>query len=326
MQKIKQLILTLPLALATAFAPSPASAQTFPSKPVRWVVPYPAGGGSDFMARSVAHLLPAELGQPVLVDNKPGGNGAVAVSDVVRSPKDGHTLLNVDNGVLVFNPVLYKNLGYNPSRDLRPVTLLGMLPMILLVGPGSDAKTAKDFIAEAKANPGKISFGSAGAGSPQHMTMELLKKIAGLHMVHIPYRGSAPALSDLVGGQIPALMSDYPASMGFIKSGKARPLAVAGPKRLSYLPDVPTFAELGLAEVESAAFVGVAAAAGTPDAAVASMQKAISATLMKPEVTQKYRDAGIEPVVFTPQQFEQLIQTENKRWHQIIRQLNISLD
>ncbi|HVR50143.1 MAG TPA: tripartite tricarboxylate transporter substrate binding protein [Pseudorhodoferax sp.] len=326
MQQLKRLILCLPLALATALAPLQASAQAFPSKPVRWVVPYPAGGGSDFMARTVAHLLPTELNQPVVVDNKPGGNGAVAVSDVVRSAKDGHTLLNVDNGVLVFNPVLYKNLGYNPSRDLRPVTLLGMLPMILLVGPGSDAKTAKDFIAQAKANPGKLSFGSAGAGSPQHMTMELLKKIAGLHMVHIPYRGSAPALADLVGGQIPTLMSDYPASMGFIKSGKVRPLAVAGPKRLSYLPDVPTFAELGLAEVESAAFVGVAAAAGTPDAAVASMQQAIAATLVKPEVTQKYRDAGIEPVVFTPQQFGQMLEAENARWHQIIRQLNISLD
>lgn len=326
MKNFKQLILSLPLAFAAVLAPSQASAQAFPSKPIRWVIPYPAGGGSDFMARAVAHVLPTELGQPVLVDNKPGGNGVVAVSDILRSPKDGHTLLNVDNGVLVFNPILYKSLGYNPERDLRPVTLMGRLPMILLVGPGSDAKDAKSFIAQAKAQPGKLSYGSAGAGSPQHMAMELLKKTAGLHMVHIPYRGSAPALSDLVGGQIPALMSDYPASSGFIKGGKVRPLAVASPERLSYLPDVPTFAEIGLADVQAAGFVGVAVAAGTPDQTVLSLQKAISATLVKPEVAQKYRDAGIEPVVFTPQQFEQMIQVENTRWHQIIRQLNISLD
>ena len=208
MKNFKQLILSLPLAFAAVLAPSQASAQAFPSKPIRWVIPYPAGGGSDFMARAVAHVLPTELGQPVLVDNKPGGNGVVAVSDILRSPKDGHILLNVDNGVLVFNPILYKSLGYNPERDLRPVTLMGRLPMILLVGPGSNAKDAKSFIAQAKAQPGKLSYGSAGAGSPQHMAMELLKKTAGLHMVHIPYRGSAPALSDLVGGQIPALMSD----------------------------------------------------------------------------------------------------------------------
>lgn len=325
-QQLKQLVFALPLALATLIAPLSATAQAFPSKPVRWVVPYPAGGGSDFMARTVAHALPAELGQPVVIDNKPGGNGAVAVSDIVRSPKDGHTLVNVDNGILVFNPVLYKNLGYNPARDLRPVTMMGRLPMILVVGPGSDAKDAKDFIAKMKAQPGKFSYGSAGAGSPQHMAMELLKKTAGLHMVHIPYRGSSPALSDLAGGQIPALMSDYPASSGFIKSGKARALAVAAPQRLSYLPDVPTFAELGLPEVEAVAFVGVSTGAGTPDHAVLAMQKAISAALSKPEVAQKYREAGIEPAMLTPQQFEQLVQAESTRWHPLMRQLSISLD
>lgn len=323
---MKKLLCSLPLAIAAVLAPSLASAETFPSKPVRWVVPYPAGGGSDFMARTLSIAMPGQLGQPVVVENKPGGNGAVAVADIKRAAKDGHTLLNVDNGILVFNPVLYKNLGYNPSADLRPVTLLGSLPLILVVGPGTDAKTAKEFIAQVKAQPGKFSYGSAGAGSPQHMAMELLKVTAGLDMQHIAYRGSAPALGDLMGGQIPAIMTDYAAGRGAIQGGTIRALAVASPERLSYLPNVPTFAELGLPAVQAAAFVGVAMGAGTPDSAVIAMQKAISASLAKPEVAQKYRDIGIEPVTFTPQQFEQLVQTESERWHKLIREQKISID
>lgn len=323
---MKELLLSLSLALATTLVPHNVMAQSFPSKPIRWIVPYPAGGGSDFMARTVAQALSTELGQPVMVDNKPGGNGAVAVADIVRAPKDGHTLINVDNGILVFNPVLYKSLGYNPARDMNLVTLLGRVPMILLAGPGSDATDAKDFIAKAKAQPGKFSYGSAGAGSPQHMAMELLKKTAGLHMVHIPYRGSAPALADLVGGQIPVLMSDYAASNGFIKAGRIRPLAVANATRLSYLPDVPTFAELGLRGVEAAGLVGVAAPAGTPPAVILALQKSISTTLNQPAISKKYLDFGIEPVTYTPQQFEELIKNESVRWHQLVRELKITLD
>lgn len=323
---MKKLLISLPLALAFALTPLASSAETFPSKTVRWVVPYPAGGGSDFMARTVTLALPELLGQPVIVENKPGGNGAVAVADIKRAPKDGHTIINVDNGILVFNPVLYKKLGYDPAVDLRPVTLLGSLPMILVAGPGTDAKTAKDFIAQVKAQPGKFNYGSAGAGSPQHMAMELLKKIAGLDMQHIAYKGSAPALGDLMGGQIPALMTDYAAGRSAIQAGSIRALAVASPERLGYLPDVPTFAELGLQDMNASAFVGVAVAAGTPDAAVLALQKAISGSLARPEVAKRYRDIGIEPVTFTPLQFEELVKTESTRWHKLIREQKISLD
>ena len=184
------------MALPLLVGVSVAHAQSYPAKPIRWLVPYPAGGGSDFLARTIGQQLSTQVGQPVLIDNKPGGNTAIAASETARSAPDGYTILSADNGTMVFNSALYSKLSYNPEKDLAPVTLMGRFPMILVVGPDSDAKDAKDFIAKAKANPGKVSFGSAGAGSPHHLAMELLKVTAGLHMVHIPYRGAAPALGD----------------------------------------------------------------------------------------------------------------------------------
>ena len=180
--------------LTLTLASGAALAQAYPSKPIRWVVPYPAGGGSDFLARTIGQQLSTQIGQSVVVENKPGGNTAIAASDVARAPADGYTVLSADNGTMVFNSALYSKLTYNPDKDLTPGTLMGRFPMILVVGPNSDARDAKDFIAKAKAAPGKLSYGSAGAGSPHHLAMELLKTQAGLHMVHIPYRGAAPAL------------------------------------------------------------------------------------------------------------------------------------
>jgi tripartite-type tricarboxylate transporter receptor subunit TctC len=313
-------------ALALSTGSGLALAQSYPAKSIRWVVPYPAGGGSDFLARTIGQQLSSQVAQPVVVDNKPGGNTAIAASDVARATADGHTILSADNGTMVFNSALYAKLSYNPEKDLLPVTLMGKFPMILVAGPGSDAKDAKDFIAKAKAKPGSVSFGSAGAGSPHHLAMELLKVNAGLHMVHIPYRGAAPALADLAGGQIPAMMVDMAAGAGFIKGGKIRPLAVANPTRLPQLPDVPTFAELGLAKVEASAQVGVVAPAGTPAEVVNALQKQIAAAINQPAVKQKLIDFGIEPVGSTPQQYADLIKTETVRWHQLIKAQKITLD
>ena len=317
---------TVLAALLLAAAAGTALAQSYPSKPMRWVVPYPAGGGSDFLARTIGQQLAAQTSQAVLVDNKPGGNTAIAAQDVARSAPDGYTFLSADNGTMVFNTALYSKLSYNPDKDLVPVTLMCKFPMILVVGPGSTAKDARDFIADAKAHPGRISYGSAGAGSPHHLAMELLKVNAGLHMVHIPYRGAAPALSDLVGGQIPAMMVDMAAGAGFIRSGKIRALAVANPTRLPQLPDVPTFAELGFKGVEAAAQVGVVAPAGTPAETVAALQKQIAAAINQPAVRQKLIDFGIEPVASTPQDYASLIRSEVTRWHKVIRDQHISLD
>ena len=303
-----------------------AHAQSYPAKPIRWVVPYPAGGGSDFLARTIGQQLSQQISQPVTVDNKPGGNTAIAASEVARSAADGYTILSADNGTMVFNTALYSKLTYNPEKDLTPVTLMGRFPMILVVGPNSDVKDAKDFVAKAKAAPGKISYGSAGAGSPHHLAMEMLKSRTGVHMVHIPYRGAAPALTDLAGGQVAAMMVDLAAGAGFIKGGKVRPLAVANPTRLPQLPDVPTFAELGIKGVEASAQVGIVAPANTPADTVAALQKQVATAIQQPAIHQKLIDFGIEPVGSTPQQYAELIRTEVQRWHQLIREQKISLD
>lgn len=302
------------------------AAAPFPSKPLRWVVPYPAGGGSDFMARVVGQPMSVAVNQSVVVDNKPGGNGSIAVADVLRAPADGHTLINVDNGTLVFNPALYRKLGYTPDKDLKLVTLLARASMILVVGPSCSAKDAKEFIEQARHKPGTQNFGSAGAGTPQHMAMEMLMHHAKLKMTHVPYKGSSPALGDLAGGQIPAVMSDYAAAGGFLQSGKLRALAVADSRRHPRLPDVPTFEELGLKGVEATALVGVAVHASTPDATVQALQKAIAHALLSPQTRAKYREVGIEPVGNTPEEFTQMINAEVTRWHPLIRTLGIALD
>ena len=319
---ISAALLALPLALGA----SAASAQAYPSKSIRWLVPYPAGGGADFLARTIGQQLSTQIGQPVVIENKPGGNTAIAASEVARAPADGYTVLTADNGTMVFNTALYGKLSYNPDKDLTPVTLMGRIPMILVAGPASDAKDAKDFIAKAKAQPGKISYGSAGAGSPHHLAMEMLKNNAKLHMVHIPYRGAAPALGDLAGGQIPVMMVDMAAGAGFIKSGKIRPLAVANDKRLPQLPDVPTFAELGMKGVEAAALVGLVAPAALPADVKATLQKQVAAAIEQPAVKQKLIEFGVEPVGSSSQAYADLLKAENTRWHKLIKDLKITLD
>ncbi|MEB0059513.1 tripartite tricarboxylate transporter substrate binding protein [Variovorax sp. LG9.2] len=303
-----------------------AQAQTFPSKPIRWVVPYAAGGGSDFLARSISQVMSTQIGQSILVDNKPGGNTAIGASEVARAAPDGYTVLSADNGTLVYNPVLYKTLSYSPTKDLAPVTLMGRFPMILVVGPGISVKDAKDFIAQAKAKPGGLNYASAGAGSPHHLAMELLKSEAGLFMVHAPYRGAAPALADVAGGQVPAMMVDLAAGAGFIKGGKVKALAVANATRLPQLPDVPTFAELGYKNVEAAALVGMVVPAATPPEVIAALNKQVVAAINDPAVHKRLEDFGVEPVGNTPAQFAELLRTETVRWQKLIRDLKITLD
>ncbi|RYF33369.1 MAG: tripartite tricarboxylate transporter substrate binding protein [Comamonadaceae bacterium] len=317
-------LMALPLLAATAT--TSALAQAYPSKSVRWVVPYPAGGGSDFLARTIGQPWSTAVGQPVVIDNKPGGNTAIGASDVARSAPDGYTILSADNGTLVFNPVLYKSLSYNPGKDLAPVTLMGRFPMILVVGPGVTVTDAKDFIAQAKAKPGGFNYGSAGAGSPHHLAMELLKSELGLTMTHAPYRGAAPALADVAGGQIPAMMVDLAAGAGFIKGGKVKALAVANATRLPQLPDVPTFAELGYKNIEAAALVGLVVPAATPAATVTALNKQVVAAINDPVVNKKLIDFGVEPVGNTPAQFDALIKSESAKWQKLIRDLKISLD
>ena len=315
------------LLLALTGVVNPADAQQgFPAKPIRWLVPYAAGGGSDFLARTISQRLSTQVGQPVLVDNKPGGNTALAAAETARAPADGYTVLSADNGTMVFNPALYKTLTYSPTKDLAPVTLMGRFPMILVVGPKSDATSAKDFIAKAKARPGGVDYASAGAGSPHHLAMELLKVHAGLFMVHVPYRGAAPALADVAGGQVPAMMVDLAAGSGFIKGGKVKALAVANATRLPQLPDVPTFGELGFKNVEAAALVGMVVPAATPPDVIATLNRQVVAAINDPAVNKRMTDFGVEPVGNTPAQFAELLRSETTRWHKLIRDLKITLE
>ncbi|CAC9693722.1 Argininosuccinate lyase [Delftia tsuruhatensis] len=194
--------------LATTALSGALAQDRFPAKSVRWIVPYAAGGGSDFLARTIGQAWGGQVHQPIVVDNRPGGNTAIGASETARAPADGYTVLSADNGTLVFNPVLYKSLSYNPSRDLAPVTLMGRFPMILVAGPGMAAASAREFLALARTSKDGVNYASAGAGSPHHLAMELLKVEAGLKLVHAPYKGAAPALGDVAGGQVPVMMVD----------------------------------------------------------------------------------------------------------------------
>jgi tripartite-type tricarboxylate transporter receptor subunit TctC len=318
--------LAAPLLAATLVAPAMAqTAGSASAKAVRWVVPYPAGGGSDFLARTIGQALAQQTGQPVVVDNKPGANTAIAASEVARSPADGATVLSADNGTMVFNPALYKSLSYS-TKDLAPVSLMGRFPMILVASPAAGFNTAKDFVDKAKSTPGGLNYGSAGAGSPHHLAMELLKVEAKLTLVHVPYKGAAPALQDVAGGQVPVMMVDLAAGNAFIKGGKVKPLAVAHATRLPQLPDVPTFAELGFKGVEAAALVGLVAPAATPPETIAALNKALVAAIKDPGVHKRLVEFGVEPVGSTAAQYGELLRSETTRWHPLIRDLKITLD
>ncbi|WP_430739366.1 Bug family tripartite tricarboxylate transporter substrate binding protein [Vandammella animalimorsus] len=321
---MKKLLAALCLA-APLLQPMPSAAADWPSQSLRWLVPYPAGGGSDFLARTIGQSLSTRIDQAVVVENKPGGNTGIAASEAARAAADGHTMVSADNGTLVFNPALYQKLVYD-VKDLAPVTLMGRFPMILVTSPELPAKDLAEFTALVKNSANGFNYASAGAGSPHHLAMELFRTQAKLDMTHAPYRGAAPALSDVASGQVPAMMVDLAAGAGFIRSGKVRPLAVAHSQRLAQLPEVPTFAELGLQGVEAAALVGLAVPAATPKDTIAALNRAVVETIRDPQVEKKLIEFGIEPVGNTPEEYAALLESETTRWHRLIRDLGISLD
>lgn len=326
MNIFKKLSVAALVAAPVVMAAAPAQAASWPEQSVRWIVPYPAGGGSDFLARTVSTGLAPLVSQPVVVENKPGGNTSIAASDVARATPNGHTMMSADNGTLVFNSALYKSLSYDPVKNLAPVTLMGRFPMILVADPNAGLNSVEDVIKRAKEDAAGMNFASAGAGSPHHLAMELFKTELGLNMTHIPYKGAAPSLTDVAGGQVPVMMVDLAAGAGFIKGGKVKPLAVANPTRLPQLPDVPTFAELGYANVVASADVGVVTTAGTPADVIAAMNAKIVQALKNPEVNQKLIDFGIQPVGNSPAEYAELLKAETQRWHKLIKDQGISLD
>jgi tripartite-type tricarboxylate transporter receptor subunit TctC len=304
-----------------------ANAQQFPDKPIKIIVPYTAGGTTDLLARTVGHKLTEAWKQPVVVDNRPGANGIIGMDLVAKSPADGYTLGLASPGTHAINETLYKaTIPHNPQKDFEPVSLAVMAPMVLVVNPTVPAKSLKELIAYAKANPGKLSIASGGSGSSQHLAAEMFKSMAGIDMVHVPYKGGGAAYIDLLGGQVQVMFDALQQAMPHIKAGKLRPIAVASAKRLPQLPDVPTVAEAGVPGYESGAWYGFVAPAGTPKAVVDKLSKEIARVLTLPDVQQVLAAPGLVPVGSTPEQFAQHIKSETAKYGKVIKDANVKVD
>jgi len=308
--------------LATPFA----FAQSWPEQTVRWVVPYPPGGGTDVIARTLADAMRPALGQPVVVDNRPGAATNVGGELVAHAKPDGYTLMSADNAILAFNEHLFAKLPFNPEKDFSYLGAIGRFPLALVVHPSFPANNLQEFIAYAKANPGKLNYSSPGNGSPHHMAMELFKNRTGTYITHIPYRGMAPALQDVMGGQVPCMFLDLAGGLPVMKSGKVRVLAIGSPKRAPSLPNVPTLAESGVRDAEVFAFQGVLGPAGLPDAIVTRFNAELNKALASSEVQKRAADFGMELLPGSPAQFRAMAREEAKRWGPVIRATGVKLD
>ena len=311
--------------LISTLTPVFASAQGWPQKPIRMVIPYPPGGPTGVMGRLVATKLPELLGQPVIVDNKPGASGQMGAADVAKAAPDGYTFLT-NASIHVINPHVYSKPLVDPIREFTPVALIGVVPLVMVVPPMQPAKDVKEFIAWAKANPGKVNFASASSASAQHLAGEHFKQVTGIDMQHVPYNGSGPALADLVGGHVQLMFDSLPSSMSFIRSGKLKALGASSPKRLAVLPDVPTLIEAGVPDFDLTTWYGVWAPAGTPKDIVARMNAEIVRLVVLPDMKEKLAGLGVEASAFTPEQFAAFNRTEYERWGRIVRAANIKLD
>ena len=302
-----------------------ASAQSWPQKPIRMVIPYPPGGPTGVMGRLVATKLPELLGQPVIVDNKPGASGQMGAADVAKAAPDGYTFLT-NASIHVINPHVYSKPMVDPIREFTPVALIGVVPLVMVVPPMQPAKDVKEFIAWARANPGKVNFASASSASAQHLAGEHFKQVTGIDMQHVPYNGSGPALADLVGGHVQLMFDSLPSSMSFIRSGKLMALGASSTKRLAVLPDVPTLIEAGVPDFDLTTWYGVWAPVGTPKDIVARMNAEIVRLVVMPDMKEKLAGLGVEASAFTPEQFAAFNRTEYERWGRIVRAANIKLD
>jgi tripartite-type tricarboxylate transporter receptor subunit TctC len=298
-----------------------AGAQAYPSRPVRWVVGFAAGGNADILTRPIGQWLSERLGQPFVVENRPGAGSNIATEAVVRASPDGYTLLWVTSANAI-NATLYDKLNFNFIRDIAPVATISRNAHVMVVNPSVPAKTVPEFIAYAKANPGKINMASGGNGSTPHVAGELFKMMAGIDMPHVPYRGSAPALTDLLGGQVQVYFSQMIASIEYVRAGKLRALAVTTTTRSDLLPDIPTLGEF-LTGFEASTWVGVGAPRNTPPDIIEKLNKEINAALADPKLKARLADFGATPLVGSPADFGKLIADETEKWGKVIRTANI---
>lgn len=315
------------LIAATALTASLIHAQTaYPARPIRIVVPFTPGGSTDILARSIGLELTKAWGQPVIIDNIPGAGGSVGADKVAKALPDGYTLLMGHIGTLAVNPSLYPALPYDPVKSFAPVAWVARVPNVLVVNPQVKASSVKELVALAKAHPGQLNYGSGGNGSAANLATEYFKLQTGASIVHIPYRGTAPAVTDLMGGQIQVLFTGAPAVLGQIKNGQLRALAVSSPQRLAALPDLPTVAETGYKDFEADQWYGVVAPAGTPREIVTKLNAQINQSLGSPELKTRLTSEGAIATPTTPEAFGQLIAREIARWKPVIQSGRVKAD
>lgn len=320
MKRLPRLLVAMLLAGA-GFA---ALAQQYPAKPIRWIVPFPPGGSTDLLARVVGQKLTEEWGQPVLIENRGGAGGTLGAGEAARAAPDGYTLLMgaIHHSIAAS---AYPKLTYDYGKDFAPITVVAIVPNVLVVNPSVPANSTKELIAHAKANPGKLSYGSAGMGTAHHLIGEQFNAMAGVNIVHVPYKGSAPAIADLISGQVQVMYDTVASALPHIKAGKLRPLAVATAKRSLALPEVPTIAEAALPGFEVTTWFGALAPAKTPPEIVAKLQSTIVRILAMPDVNKRLLDAGAEPVGSTSEQMAAQIQREIEQFGRLVRQAKITV-
>jgi tripartite-type tricarboxylate transporter receptor subunit TctC len=319
--------LSATVALAAGLAVKPAAAQAaYPSKPITIIVPFAAGGTTDILARVVGQALTKELGQSVVIDNRAGAGGNIGGQAAAKAAPDGYTLFMGTVGTHAINAALYKSMPFDPVKDFAPLTRVAMVPNLLVANPSQPFKTVKELIAYAKANPGKLNFGSSGNGSSIHLSGELFKAMAKVDMVHVPYKGSAPAVTDLLGNQIAIMFDNMPSAIQHVRSGRLRAIAVTTAKRSPELPDVPTIAEAGVPGYEATSWFGMFAPAATPPAVLAKLNTALVKVLAEPEVKKKIAEQGAEPYSEKPAQFAEFIRKESVKWGKVVKDSGASID
>lgn len=313
------------LAAALAFAPPPAAAQAYPAKSIRFIVPFAPGGGNDILGRVVALKLNESFGVPVVVDNRPGAGGTLGTDLTVKAPPDGYTVL-INNLSVAVNVTLYSRLPYDPLKDLQTVSLVGRQPNILVVHPALPVKSWKELQALARARPGQLAFSSGGVGSSSHLAGELLKVLARIDLVHVPYKGMGPALVDLISGQVQLAMATMASALPHIRSGRLRPLAVSTARRVAVVPEVPTLQEAGLRGYEHSTWYGLYVPAGTPRPVVDRLNDAVRKIVSSDDVKQKFGPQGVEPESSSPEEFRAFLTAEIAKWARIVKGAGLRAD